>query len=175
MAFWQFTRLKFVYPVILLILFFLDGTLMSALGGYFTHFPFHILPMLTFVWLFFGIQFKVYQDIPFWWYVLLIGVMFDAYYTGIFGTYIIAFLLGTLMMKQLHYWLDERIIAGLLLLLIGIVVYLIITYFAGFIIGIANISLLNFLIYQLVPTVILNVFIGAIFYYPTWSFFQVLN
>ena len=78
-------------------------------------------------------------------------------------------------MKQLHRVLDERLLSGLFLYLAGLVVYLFISYLAGFIIGLANISLLTFLMYEVLPTVFLNVGLAAVVYYPIWSFFQFLR
>ncbi|GMA69357.1 hypothetical protein GCM10025879_06030 [Leuconostoc litchii] len=52
MAFWQLTKLRVIYPVLLFLILFVDGTLMSSMGGLFTQFPWHILPTLTLGWLF---------------------------------------------------------------------------------------------------------------------------
>jgi len=175
MAFWQLTRLRVIYPVLLILTLFIDGTLMSGLGGILTHFPWHVLPTLTLGWAFLGVQFDVDNDLPLWFYVALVGILFDMYYTGIFGTYTCAFLAAVGVMKQLHRILDERLLSGLFLYLAGLVVYLFITYFAGFIIGLANISLLTFLMYEVLPTVCLNVGLAAVVYYPIWSFFQFLR
>jgi len=61
------------------------------------------------------------------------------------------------------------------LLLIGLVTYLLITYMAGFIIGIANVSLVSFFLYEVLPTLALNLTIAALGYYPVWSLFQFLR
>ncbi|MCT4387366.1 rod shape-determining protein MreD [Leuconostoc pseudomesenteroides] len=175
MAFWQLTRLRVIYPVLLILTLFIDGTLMSGLGGILTHFPWHVLPTLTLGWAFLGVQFDVDNELPLWFYVALVGILFDMYYTGIFGTYTCAFLAAVGVMKQLHRILDERLLSGLFLYLAGLMVYLFITYFAGFIIGLANISLLTFLMYEVLPTVCLNVGLAAVVYYPIWSFFQFLR
>lgn len=175
MAFWQLTRLRVIYPILLILTLFIDGTLMSGLGGILTHFSWHVLPTLTLGWAFLGVQFDVDNDLPLWFYVALVGILFDMYYTGIFGTYTCAFLAAVGVMKQLHRILDERLLSGLFLYLAGLVVYLFITYFAGFIIGLANISLLTFLMYEVLPTVCLNVGLAAVVYYPIWSFFQFLR
>ncbi len=42
MAFWQITRLRIVYPVLLVLLLFVDGALMAGMGGIFTAFPWHV-------------------------------------------------------------------------------------------------------------------------------------
>ena len=57
MAFWQITRLRVVYPVLLVLLLFVDGALMAGMGGIFTAFPWHVLPVTTLIWLFYGVQF----------------------------------------------------------------------------------------------------------------------
>ena len=158
MAFWQITRLRVVYPVLLVLLLFVDGALMAGMGGIFTAFPWHVLPVTTLIWLFYGVQFDV-----------------DMYYTGIFGTYTVAFVAATALMKQLKRVLDERLLSGATIFLIGLVVYLLITYFAGFVIGIANVSVATFLLYEVLPTVILNTIIATVGYYPVWSLFQFLR
>lgn len=175
MAFWQLTRLRVIYPVLFVLTLFIDGTLMSGLGGILTHFPWHVLPTLTLGWAFLGVQFDVDNELSLWFYVTLVGILFDMYYTGIFGTYTCAFLVAVAVMKQLHRVLDERLLSGLFLYLAGLVVYLFISYLAGFIIGLANISLLTFLMYEVLPTVFLNVGLAAVVHYPIWSFFQFLR
>ncbi|MEX0381094.1 rod shape-determining protein MreD [Leuconostoc sp. MS02] len=175
MAFWQLTRLRVVYPIILLFLLFADGSLMAGMSGIFTAFPWYILPTLTLVWLFYAVQFDAGKDMPFWLYVVLIGILFDMYYTGIFGTYTLAFVAAVAAMKQLHKILDERLLSGISIFLIGLIVYLMVTYVAGFIIGISNVSLVTFLAFEVLPTAALNVIVAAICYYPTWSLFQFLR
>jgi len=56
-----------------------------------------------------------------------------------------------------------------------LVTYLLITYMAGFIIGIANVSLVSFFLYEVLPTLALNLTIAALGYYPVWSLFQFLR
>lgn len=175
MAFWQLTRLRVVYPVFLFFLLFVDGSVMAGMGGMLTAFPWHILPALTLVWLFYAVQFEVDNDMPFWLYVILIGILFDMYYTGIFGTYTLAFISAVAVMKQLHKILDERLLSGISIFLVGLIVYLIVTYVSGFIIDIANVSLVTFLAFEVLPTAILNIVLVTICYYPTWSLFQFLK
>lgn len=175
MAFWQLTRLRVVYPIVLLFLLFVDGSLMSGMGGIFTAFPWHILPVLTLGWLFHAVQFDAETDMPFWLYVILIGVLFDMYYTGIFGTYTLAFVSSVAVMMQLHKVLDERLLSGLFMFLVGLIVYLLVTYVAGFITGVSSVGLTAFMLFEVMPTVILNVMIAAVGYYPVWSLFQFLR
>ena len=175
MAFWQLTRLRVVYPALLFFLLFVDGSLMAGMGGILTAFPWYILPTLTMVWLFYAVQFEVDKDMPFWLYVILIGILFDMYYTGIFGTYTLAFIVAVAVMKQLHKILDERLLSGISIFLIGLIVYLVVTYGAGFIIGIANVSLVTFFAFEVLPTAVLNIIVVTICYYPTWSLFQFLK
>ncbi|WP_273709734.1 rod shape-determining protein MreD [Leuconostoc mesenteroides] len=175
MAFWQLTRLRVIYPVLLFLILFVDGTFMSSMGGVFTQFPWHILPTLTLGWLFLGVQFDVENELPLWFYVVVIGILFDMYYTGIFGTYTFAFIAAVAVMKQLHKVLDERLVSGLLLYLAGLLIYLLISYVSGFVTGIANVSILSFSLYEVLPTVILNLVFAAVSYYPVWSLFQFLR
>ncbi|MFC4760245.1 rod shape-determining protein MreD [Fructobacillus durionis] len=171
MAGWQFIRFQFIFPLILLVLFLVDGNLAASLGFLMKE-PFHTIPMLTFTWLFYAIQFGAYKSLPYYVYVVIFGVLFDIFYTGILGTYTIAFLLGTLVMEKIRPFFDEKMMSGLLLLLIGQVVYLIVTFLSGYLIGSANLSILSFFVYLLLPTVFLNLVVAAIFYYPAWSLLQ---
>jgi rod shape-determining protein MreD len=93
---------------------------------------------------FLGVQFDVENELPLWFYVVVIGILFDMYYTGIFGTYTFAFIAAVAVMKQLHKVLDERLVSGLLLYLAGLLIYLLISYVSGFVTGIANVSILSF-------------------------------
>ncbi|WEV54145.1 rod shape-determining protein MreD [Leuconostocaceae bacterium ESL0723] len=172
---WRFLKFKLIYPVVLLLFLFVDGDLMASMGPIFTHFPLHILPTLTLIWLFYAIQFEATNLGPYWVYVVGIGLLFDIYYTGFIGTYTVAYLASTVLMYQLRSFFDERMMSGLLLFLIGLVTYLVVTYVTGFIINIADISLTSFLTFEVLPTAILNLALAALGYYPTWSFFQKLS
>ncbi|GAP00005.1 rod shape-determining protein MreD [Fructobacillus ficulneus] len=172
MASWRFVRIKIVYPIVLVLLFLIDGNLMSSFGTLLLHPPFHIVPTLTLIWLFYGIQFEVADHVPFYFYVIGIGLLFDIYYTGILGTYTVAFLGAAVVMLKLRPFFDERLMSGLLLLLIGITVYFVVTYLAGSLINISNLSLIPFLVKELLPTAVMNLIIAAIGYYPVWSWYQ---
>ncbi|MBS9336278.1 rod shape-determining protein MreD [Fructobacillus papyrifericola] len=171
MAGWQFIRFQFIFPIILLILFLVDGNLAASLGFLMKE-PIHAMPMLTFTWLFYAIQFGVQKEIPYYSYVVIFGVLFDIFYTGILGTYTVAFLLATIVMDRLRPYFDERMMSGLLLLLIGQIVYLLVTFVAGQLIGSANLSILSFVVYLVLPTAAFNLIMAAIFYFPAWSLFQ---
>lgn len=174
MAGWQFLRLQFIFPVVLLVLFLVDGNLAVSLGLLMKE-PIHAIPMLTFTWLFYAIQFGVIDRLPFYVYVVVFGVLFDIFYTGILGTYTLAFLLGTIVMEKLRPFFDERLMSGLLLLLIGQLVYLLVTLFAGIMIGADNLTLLPFFVYLVLPTILFNLVLATIFYFPSWSLFQRLG
>ncbi|GMA69356.1 hypothetical protein GCM10025879_06020 [Leuconostoc litchii] len=120
-------------------------------------------------------QFDVEKELPLWFYVVVVGVLFDMYYTGIFGTYTFAFIAAVAVMKQLRHILDERVLSGLFMYLIGLLIYLVISYVSGFVTGIANVSLTSFLLYEVLPTIVLNLTIAVVSYYPVWSFFQFLR
>ncbi|MBS9334427.1 rod shape-determining protein MreD [Fructobacillus sp. M1-13] len=174
MAGWQLIRFQFIFPLILLVLFLMDGNLAASLGFLMKE-PIHAMPMMTFTWLFYAIQFGVEKKLPYYTYVVLFGILFDVFYTGILGTYTLAFLVGTFAMEKLRPYFDERMMSGLLLLLIGLMIYLFVTYVAGQLIGAANLSLLAFIVYLFMPTALFNLVVAAIFYYPAWGLFQRLG
>ncbi|CAK1233857.1 Cell shape-determining protein MreD (MreD) [Fructobacillus cardui] len=169
---WQFIRFRIVYPLILILLFFIDGNIMSSFGVFLLHSPFHIIPTLTLIWFFYAIQFEATSFVPYYFYVVVFGLLFDVYYTGIIGTYTVAFLAATILMDKLRPYFDERLMSGMLLLLVGLLTYLVVTYFAGSMINIANLSLFSFIIQDVFPTAALNLVLAALGYYPTWSLYQ---
>ncbi|MBS9338316.1 rod shape-determining protein MreD [Fructobacillus sp. M2-14] len=175
MASWQFFRLNIAFPLILVLLFLLDGNLMASLGNFLLRGSLHAVPMLTLIWFFYAIQFGVMDKMPFYVYVVIIGVLYDIFYTGIFGTYTLSFLGACFVMERLQPYFDSRMMSGLLLFLIGMLVYLAATYFAGKIIGVGHESHLAFFIFLLLPTSVLNLVLAAIFYYPGWSLLQRLG
>ncbi|MCO0832283.1 rod shape-determining protein MreD [Fructobacillus sp. W13] len=175
MSSWQFFRLNIIFPLIMVLLFLLDGNLTASLGNFLMRGSLHAVPMLTLIWFFYAIQFGVMDKMPFYAYVVTIGVLYDIFYTGILGTYTVAFLAGTFVMERLQPYFDSRMMSGLLLFLIGMLVYLAATYFAGKIIGVAHVSHLAFFIFLLLPTSVFNLILAALFYYPSWSLLQRLG
>ncbi|MDF7636653.1 rod shape-determining protein MreD [Leuconostocaceae bacterium ESL0958] len=169
---WQFSRLTILYPLILFLLFFLDGNVMAALTPLLLGGSFHILPLGTLIWFFYAIQFELTKDMPFTVYVILIGLFFDIYYTGIVGTYTVAFLVATLLMRAVRPYFDERLLSALLLFLIGLGAYLGLSYFFSAVVGMTSLTISQFVYLVALPTAVLNLLLAAVFYYPAWSLLQ---
>lgn len=175
MAFWQLKQFKIVFPLVLFFLLFLDGTLMSSLNGLLTHFPYYILPNLTFVWLFYAVQFERDRNVVFLWLAALIGVLFDAYYTGFFGAHAFAFWASAYVIRQIHHYYTETLLSAVFQLAIGLAVFYLLIYGAGIVVGQADVGLVSFVLNQVLPTMALNIGIMVLLYYPVWRWFQILT
>jgi rod shape-determining protein MreD len=175
MAFWQFKQFKVVFPMMLLLLLFLDGTIMSSLNSYLTPFPLSLLPNLTFVWLFYAVQFERQKDISYLLLALLIGLLFDVYYTGLFGTYAFSFWASAYILQQIHAYYTETLTSAVFQLAIGLVIFYTLVYFSGVILGAADVNIISYARDHIVPTIVLNITVMVLFYYPVWRWFQNLT
>lgn len=172
----KFLNLKIIYPLILFLLIFIDGSITANLAVVLFKFPFHVLINLTFIWMYFGIHFNIYEQLKrFWLWILLAGVIFDFYYTGALGTYLIAFLVSVWTMKYLHEHGYENFTYGLIEFTFGFCVYFIVVYLAGQVLGLVNVDLTHYVMFSFLPSWILNIVIMMIVYYPVLSFCQTLN
>ncbi|MFT9266138.1 rod shape-determining protein MreD [Oenococcus sp.] len=171
----RFFRPAIVYPVILIVLIFVDGSLMAAFSGLLSFANWTILPNLTFIGIFYTIHFRSDRHFHFWWWLVLLGLLFDLYYTQSIGSYLTAYLLSAYTVFLLDPHIPYRILSSFWTVATGLLVFYSLIYITGILTGEVNISLVNYLIFTVFPTIFINSLIEMIFYRPVESLTYIIN
>ena len=168
----QSAKLKIVFPVVLFITFFLDGALNQIFSSTFFQYPYSMICNLTLMWFVMGIFFEGQSQIKFTMWSFIVGILFDWFYTGIFGinTFIIPVMV--MLVREIRPFMRSTFLTLLGADLFALVVYNTLFFMAFKIIKMANVSILFFIGYSLLPTILLNLSIFVVLYYPVKTIFR---
>lgn len=154
----------FLIPILLFLALIMDGILMNVFSGQFISQNYVFTPRLLLLGLIFSASFFPKQ--PIFLYSLLFGVIYDSYYSGVIGLYAAGLATFIYLFKKVQNYIVLS--PPVILLVYGIsLIYLETFIYAmyGFI-GITHISFLMFLSKKLGPTLLLNIVLFIISYYP---------
>lgn len=167
MSFWRFTRLKFLFPFILFVLMFADGASYSAFSGILNLAAFQFIPMLFLSWIAFVTMFNDDDNIHFYIWLLVAGLVFGLYNIDSSGIYIypIGFLVFGLIVKFFSRP-SSGVLYNLFIFLVALMVYLYLTYGLGSLINLTTTNFFEQSLYIILPTVLLNAILFAILYFP---------
>lgn len=167
MSFWRFTRLKFLFPFILFVLIFTDGAAYSAFSGVLNLGSFRFIPMLFLSWIAFVTMFNDDDNIYYYIWLMVAGLVFGLYNVDSSGVYIylIGFLVFGLIVK-LFSRPSSGISYNLFIFLIALLVYLYLTYGLGVLTKLTTTNFLEQSLYIVLPTVFLNAILFVILYFP---------
>ncbi|QBP18748.1 rod shape-determining protein MreD [Acetilactobacillus jinshanensis] len=163
------SSLKYVFPIGLLIAFFLDGSvsynLMSVLFK-----SYSVVPYLSLFWLVMAVFFVNDYNLHLEGWATLLGAVFDWYYVGIWGVFIIIFPLVVYCTRAMYRYFSINFISAFVIYLIDLIIVLFLGDLADQVVsritGVAAYAGMNFVLYSAVPTLILNAILFAILYYP---------
>lgn len=85
------TKLRYGFPIGLLLFFYLDGILGAAFPKQLFNYPYTMSSYLVVLWLVYSIYFEDQITIPLGIWAAVAGGLFDLYYTGIFGIFVFVF------------------------------------------------------------------------------------
>jgi len=151
-------------PIILFLLLMLDGFLLNVFARQFLNESYTLVPHL--VLLGFVLFSFYFPKQPMQVYAILFGLLYDSYYTGILGVYIVAFSVVVYLIKSVQKHLSENVFVLVLLFFLGIV--LVDSFVYGFysVVGITQMDFSTFSSVRLGPTLVLNAFLFIVVYYP---------
>ena len=167
MSLWRITRLKFLYPIVLFLVIFSDGSIYSAFSNYLILDAFHFIPMLFLSWIAFVTMFNDDDNIHYYPWLMIGGLIFGSYYSNPAGIYIyiIGFLIFGLIIK-IFSRPNSGISYNLFIFLISLLTYLYIIYGLASLSGMATTSFLDQSFYFVLPIMIINAILFAILYSP---------
>lgn len=157
-----------MFPIGLLITFFLDGALSNVLSGAFFSYPYSMVSHLVLLWLVLGYFFEDEVQIPLTGFAIAAGVAFDLYYSGILGLFMVLFPLIIGLTRAIGKYFSPTFLTGIMIYFVDLAVFEFVNYVAYAIIGVAHASFSSFLLYTLAPTLALNLVYFVILYYPIY-------
>lgn len=169
---YRLSRLRYVFPIGLLVAFFLDGSLSKICAGLFFRYPYAMSSQLVMLWLVFTYFFKEDIDVPLMGAAVIVGILADLYYAGILGLFIFLYPAVIMMTRTLGKLLDRTFLSTILIFFIDLTVFALLNYFAYAAIGISHANFGDFLVYNLAPTLALNLIYFVILYWPISRLFN---
>ncbi|WP_251547224.1 rod shape-determining protein MreD [Limosilactobacillus caecicola] len=163
---YRLSRLRFLFPIGLLIAFFLDGSLSKVLANQFFSFPYSMVSQLVLLWLVLAYFFEGTVKIPLYGFAIAVGVLSDLYYSGIWGLFIVLYPLIVWLTKFLARLFTDNFFNTMLIFFIDVVVFEFLNYWAFVLIGVTHTNIGDFLLYTLAPTLALNLVYFVVLYWP---------
>lgn len=170
------TKLRYGFPIGLLLFFYLDGILGAAFPKQLFNYPYTMSSYLVVLWLVYSIYFEDQITIPLGIWAAVAGGLFDLYYTGIFGIFVFVFPIVVALTRACYKAFPINFLSGLLVYFIDITVVCALSYFGNLVVHLTSASLADMLVYSLAPTLAYNLAAYVILYFPVqWLFNRLKN
>lgn len=168
---YRLSRLKYVFPIGLFVCLFLDGSLSHVWAPLFFHYPYSMMSELVLLWLILAYFFENGIEIPLIPFSIAAGVVADVYSSGILGLYMFLFPCIVSLTKLLSRYFSSSFLSMLAIFIIDIIVFITLNYWAYSLVGITSVGLGDYLLFNLLPTLILNLLYFVVLYWPIRSLF----
>lgn len=109
------------------------------------------------------------------WLAFIFGFLHDSFYTGLYGIYFSAFPLAIYLALQVSKQLEETLMGQILTSLATLLIFEIFVYALYSFIGYVNVEFFAFLRYRLLPTVLFNMLVALLLYWPVDKLSSVLK
>ncbi len=100
------------------------------------------------------------------------GLLFDLFYTGILGVYVIVFPIAIIIGRKLYRFLPMNIVTGLFSFAFNIALINVLAYGLNRLMNATNMAAGYFLIHAVIPTVLFNSVLFLILYVPIGVLFD---
>ncbi|UQS82693.1 rod shape-determining protein MreD [Bombilactobacillus folatiphilus] len=151
--------------LILLIGFFLDGLIKQMVPLFNDAFFQVSVQLLLMVLVMMALRDKPVDNHLFW-YALILGILYDSYYSHIFGLYTLVFPLTLVLIRSLRNFVPESLIFEGSTYFINLTISLIYLYFVGSFLSLTAVDIAHFVTDCLGPTLLINTILFGIIYYP---------
>ncbi|MBM9929982.1 rod shape-determining protein MreD [Pediococcus pentosaceus] len=168
----QSAKLKYIFPIVLLIAFFLDGSLNQIFSSTLFQYPYSMICNLTLMWFVMAIFFEGESQINFTLWSFVIGIIFDWYYTGVFGVDTFIIPIVVMFIRGIRPFVKTTFLIVLGMDMFAMAMYNILFFIIFQMIKMANVTTTFFIGYSFLPTIILNLSIFVILYYPIKTVFR---
>lgn len=148
-----------------LLAFFLDGSLKSSIHS-FNSPTFQVsIQLLLMVFVMLELRNQSKSNYMFW-YALVLGILYDSYYSGVFGLYTIVFPLTEMIVKAIKRIIPDSLLFEWSAYFIVLTLSMIYLYFVGKFLGVTDVNFIHFIAYWLWPSLLINSIFFVILYIP---------
>lgn len=154
----------YLIPFFLFIGLVADGSVMNNFSLYLLDQSVVLVPRIFL--LLFVVFTLFFPKQPLFLYSLLFGVMYDSYYTGVLGIYVTAIASCIYLLKRSQKFISTAPIMVFVISILSVCYVEIFVFSIYTLLGLANMPFALFLSTRLGPTVLLNLFILILIYYP---------
>lgn len=165
-------RMRYGFPIILLICFYMDGIVGASFQHQLFNYPYAMSSYLAVLWLVFTVLFEGPRENHLEIWAAVIGGLFDLYYTGILGVFVFIFPIAVVVTKVCYREFPINFLSGLLITFIDVTLITVASYVASRFAQVTTASLTDMLVYSLGPTLSYNLAIFVILYYPVQRLFD---
>ena len=169
---YRLSRLRYLFPIGLFIMFFLDGSLSKIFASFFFSYPYAMVSQLTLLWLVLAYFFEDNVQIPLTFFAVIAGAIADIYYSGILGLFIFLYPLIVWLTRVLAHSFNPSFLTSILIFFIDVATFEFLNYLAYNIVGVTTMSMVDFVVNVLTPTLALNLVYFVVFYWPTSAIFK---
>lgn len=169
------SRLRIIFPIGLFLALFLDGSLSNVFAGSLFKYPYSSVLHLVLLWIIFAVFLDDRDELPVVAWSAFAGLVFDWFYTGIFGVYLIALPLVVYLCRQIKPWIDLNFLTLLMVYIINLTIVEAFVYVWYLISKIVTSNLADFAVYTLGPTIAVNLAIFVVLYYPVRQLYLRIN
>ena len=166
----RISKLRYLYPLGLLLTLLLDGIFSNLLAAGFFRGDSLIESRLLVIWIVMALCFGEIAH-PYLW-AICAGLIFDSYYTGIIGPMLMLLPLIVYLTNLMDHFLTPSFIVVLLICLIDLTVITTLFYEMFSLISFTSASLSDFIGGTLGPTLAYNLAVLVVLYWPLKSFFE---
>lgn len=163
---YRLSRLRFLFPIGLFIAFFLDGSLSKVFARQLFSYPYSMVSLLALLWLVLAFFFEDNVKIPLYGFAIVVGMLTDLFYSGILGLFIVTYPLTVWLTKILAKYFTENFFNTMVIFFIDVIVFEFLNYWAFLLIGVIHVNTIQFVLYTLAPTLVLNLVYFVILYWP---------
>ncbi|KRL00087.1 rod shape-determining protein MreD [Liquorilactobacillus capillatus] len=166
----RISKMRYFFPIGLFIALFLDGVLSQVFAGTMFTPSLAIESRIVLLWIVMAVCFGKIDHIILW--TVLAGLVFDLYYTGIIGAFVVIMPLIVYLTKLMYRFFTPSFIVVLLIYLIDITVATVVFYWINLLIGFTNVSMAGFIGLSLGSTLAYNLAVFVLLYFPLQRFFE---
>ena len=116
----RYSRLKIIFPIGLFVALFLDGSISNVFASKLFSYPYASVIHLVLLWIVFAVFLDDRDNLSVGIWSAFVGLVFDWYYTGILGVYMIGLPLVVYLCRQIKPWLDLNFLTLLMIYIINL-------------------------------------------------------
>ncbi|GAB5052793.1 rod shape-determining protein MreD [Pediococcus ethanolidurans] len=168
----QSAKLKYIFPIGFFLALFLDGSINLIFSGSLFAYPYSMVSNLTFLWMILAIFFEGETKLPIATWAAGIGLVFDWYYTGVFGVNMFILPVIVIIVQWIKVFYKPTFLSILLTFFFALILYESAFYIVFEMVHYMSITSSAFIAYNLAPTLALNLCFFVILYLPVKSLFR---